>query len=120
MSTQTYFELLESMEAEAQSRRANLRHVCPICHLTLEAVGRYLDQLSLENVNDIPTRLAFRAAGGFCNRHTYQWAELHDALGTAILYEDLLREANKRIERGEFLPRRAVCLVGPTVPPSLP
>ncbi len=106
MPSQTYFELLEMMEAEAGPLRSGTRHTCPICRLSLAAVRRYLDLLSLENVNDIPTRLALRASNGFCSRHTYQWAELHDALATAIIYEDLLRETGKRIERGEFTARR--------------
>ena len=105
MPTQTYFELLEMLEAEGHSGRS--RHLCPVCRLTLQAVDRLLHQLSLEQVNEIETRQDLRAAGGFCNRHTYMWAALHDALGTAIIYEDLLREVGRRIERGDFLPRRA-------------
>ena len=100
MATQTYYELLERLEAEATSPRP--RHLCPVCDLTLIAVGRWLDLLSLENVNDIPTRQELRASGGFCPRHAYQWAAMHDALGTAIIYDDLLREVGKRIVRGEF------------------
>ncbi len=104
MPTQTYFELLEAFEREATHPRA--RHICPVCALALAAVQSWLEQLSLENVNDFDTRAALRGAGGFCNRHSWAWARLHDALGTAILYEDLLREAERRIERGDFAPRR--------------
>lgn len=108
MPSQTYFELVEMMETEVQPTAAErTRHACPVCRLTLAGVDRLLRLLSLENVNDGDTRNSLRQAGGFCNRHSYQWAELHDALGTAIIYEDLLRDAGRRIERGEFAPRRA-------------
>lgn len=107
MPTQTYFELLETMEAEAHpGKRGRARHVCQVCRLTLAGVDRLLHLLSLENVNDFDARQQLRRAGGFCNRHAYQWAKLHDALGTAIIYEDLLRDAARRIEQGEFAPRR--------------
>lgn len=118
MPTQTYFELLEMMEAEAaKTRRAE--HVCPVCRLTLKAVDGLLHLLSLENVNDVDTRLELRAAGGFCNRHAFQWAGLHDALGTAIIYEDLLREAGRRVERGDLISRRSG-LFGRSSPPPNP
>ncbi|MDB5082356.1 MAG: hypothetical protein JWP00_4280 [Chloroflexi bacterium] len=108
MPTQTYFEMLEMLEAEVHpGRPGRPRHLCPVCRLTLQGVDRFLHLISLENVTDVDTRLQLRQAGGFCNRHSYQWANLHDALGTAIIYEDLLREAAKRIEKGEFLSRRS-------------
>ena len=108
MPTQTYFEMLEMLEAEAHpGKPGRPRHLCPVCRLTLQGVDRFMHLISLENVTDVDTRLQLRAAGGFCNRHSYQWAQLHDALGTAIIYEDLLREASKRIDKGEFLARRS-------------
>ncbi len=119
MPTQTYFELLEMMQAEAAKHRRS-GHVCPICRMTLDAVDRLLHLLSLENVNDIETRQELRQSGGFCNRHSYQWAKLHDALGTAIIYEDLLREAERRIERGDFTPPKRAGLFGRSVTPANP
>ncbi len=108
MPTQTYFEMLEMLQAEAHpGKPGRPRHLCPVCRLTLQGVDRFLHLISLENVTDVDTRLQLRQAGGFCNRHSYQWAGLHDALGTAIIYEDLLREVSKRIEKGEFLARRS-------------
>ncbi len=115
MPTQTYFELLEMLEAEQNSHRS--AHLCPVCRLTLQAVDRLLHQLSLEQVNDIETRRVLRAAGGFCNRHAYMWAALHDALGTAIIFEDLLRDTGRRIQQGDFLPRRSG-LFGRPLPPG--
>jgi hypothetical protein len=108
MPTQTYYEMLEMLEAEVHpGRPGRPRHLCPVCRLTLQGVDRFLRLISLENVTDVDIRLQLRQSGGFCNRHSYQWANLHDALGTAIIYEDLLREAAKRIEKGEFLARRS-------------
>lgn len=107
MPTQTYFEMLEMLQAEGHTHRPSRnRHVCPVCRLTLQGVDRFMQLISLENVTDVDMRLQLRAAGGFCNRHSYQWLKLNDALGTAIIYEDLLREASKRIDKGEFQARR--------------
>jgi len=100
MATQTYYELLEIMQAEAGPRP---RHECPICRLALNGVNRYLQQLSLEQVNEVEMRLRLRLAGGFCNNHAYAWLGLHDALGTAIIYEDILREVGRRLAHGDFL-----------------
>ncbi len=64
---------------------------CPVCSLALSAVSRYLDALSYENVNDPRTRADMRAARGFCNRHAWQFVEeIHDGLGTAIIYRDVV------------------------------
>jgi hypothetical protein len=109
MATQTYYELLEMMQAEAGVRA---RHECSVCRLTLAGVDRYLRLISLENVNDFETRQQLRQAGGFCNRHAYAWAKLYDALGTAIIYEDMLREAGRKIERGDFAPRKSGGIFG--------
>src|SRR5438874_2101710 len=87
---------IPKIKADTPSTRSGRRHVCSVCRLTLESVDRLLHLLSLENVNDADTRQELRAAGGFCNRHSYMWSRLHDALGTAIIYEDLLRAASRR------------------------
>lgn len=66
---------------------------CPVCRLGLRAVSRHLDVLSYENVNDPRTRSELRAARGFCNWHAWQFAEeIHDGLGTAIIYRDIIGE----------------------------
>lgn len=66
---------------------------CPICRLGLRAARRYLDVLSYEGVNDPRWRAELRAARGFCNRHAWQFAEeIHDGLGTAIIYHDIVGE----------------------------
>ena len=77
----TYFEVL-SATGEGD---------CPVCHLGLRAVHRYLDGLSYEGVNDPGLRAALRSARGFCNHHAWQFAnEIRDGLGIAIIYRDVL------------------------------
>ncbi len=85
---QTFYELKERFEEAGQREE---RQVCPVCQLTKEGVMRYLGSLSYENVNDPQERARLRAAGGFCNRHSWQWYSLKDALGTAIIFEDVAR-----------------------------
>ena len=51
----------------------------------------YLDALLYEQVTDVDTRRAIRAAWGFCNWHTWMLSELAGSLfGAAIIYEDLV------------------------------
>jgi Family of unknown function (DUF6062) len=64
---------------------------CPICALALRAVGRFIQTLAYEQVNDPPMRDQLRAAGGFCHTHAYRWLrEARNVLGTALIYRDLL------------------------------
>jgi hypothetical protein len=64
---------------------------CPICALALRAVGRFIQTLAYEQVNDPPVRDQLRAAGGFCHSHAYRWLrEAHNVLGTALIYRDVL------------------------------
>lgn len=95
---QTYYELMERFEEAGQ--RVD-RQVCPICQLTKEGVMSYLGSLSYENVNDPQERAKLRAAGGFCNRHGWQWYGLKDALGTAIIYEDVARLFLQKLRQGD-------------------
>jgi len=77
----TYFEVLDALAEDG----------CPICRLGLRAVSRYFDVLSYEGVNDPGLRAQLRAARGFCNWHAWQFAEeVHDGLGAAIIYRDIL------------------------------
>lgn len=77
----TYFEL----------RDAATRGGCPICALVLETVARYLDATLYENVNDPRTRDAVVGARGYCNEHSWQLKGMPAALGTALMYRDIVR-----------------------------
>ncbi len=78
-----YFDLLEACKQEG----------CPVCTLTLVAVAHYLDAIIYESVNDPPTRLELVAASGYCNEHSWQLRDMGAALGAAIMYRDVLRQA---------------------------
>ena len=77
----TYYEVLDALQEDG----------CPICRLGLRAVSRYLHVLSYEGVNDAGNRAELCRARGFCHGHAWQFAtEVHDGLGTAIIYRDVL------------------------------
>ncbi len=83
-----HFDLLEVLKGET----------CPICRLMSRHVARYLDTISYEAVNDVQIRDRLRAALGFCPTHSWQWLELNNALATAIIYQDVLRELRRRLD----------------------
>lgn len=72
---------------------------CPMCRLVDDASRRYLAALLHEQVNDVETRRALRAAGGFCNWHTWMLRDVPDsAFGAAVLAEDVLARAIERFD----------------------
>jgi hypothetical protein len=71
---------------------------CPVCRLAVRSVGRWLASVAYDQVNDIELRNELRAARGFCNVHAHRWlAEVHSVLGTAIVYEDLLKASLREL-----------------------
>jgi hypothetical protein len=66
---------------------------CPICQVALNGVDSYLDALFYEFVNDVGIRDNLRRSLGFCREHAWLAIDKRfaDALGTGIIYEDLLR-----------------------------
>ena len=70
---------------------------CPVCRLAAAAVARYLDDLIYENVNEIELRETLRAAGGFCNEHSWQLERMHAAFGVSIVYRDVLNNMARRL-----------------------
>jgi hypothetical protein len=95
-----YFDVLEALAEPG----------CPVCRLGLTSVARYLDALSYESVNDPGVREQLRGARGFCNLHAWQFADLRNGLGAAIIYHDvlgaLLRQVDEELARvrGRVLP----------------
>lgn len=73
---------------------------CALCLFAVEAVRRFVDNLFYENVNDPPTRDRIRAGGGFCRYHAQMVSTQSDALGTAIILEDVVKSVLRDIERG--------------------
>lgn len=72
---------------------------CPVCRIIEAALLRYLDLLIHENVNDLPFRDELRLAGGFCTNHAWWLVDKMRgaALGTAIMYRDVLHSLDQRL-----------------------
>jgi hypothetical protein len=71
---------------------------CAICGLVRRGVQRYLDGLTYENVNDPAIRDRIRAARGFCAPHGQQLHAARSALGSAIIYRDVLRSVRGALD----------------------
>ena len=77
-----YFRLLEACAGPG----------CPLCRCLEAESRRYLDALLYEQVTDLDTRRAIRRSWGFCKAHTWMLPQAGGAaLGTAIIWEDLVR-----------------------------
>lgn len=70
---------------------------CLLCRLVRTDTRRYIESVLYESVNDVGFRARWRASRGFCHRHAWILAEFQDALGTAILYEDLIRHYGDKL-----------------------
>lgn len=90
----TAFELMRVLE----KRQA----LCPICVFVTDAILHHVDLLFYENVNDGSTRDKIRRGEGFCRYHAQMVSNQADALGSAIILEDVLKNVLHDIERGEF------------------
>jgi len=76
-----YFDLLDACKQPS----------CPVCHLSLERVRRYLDGILHEYVNDPGVRSDLRRSFGYCNQHAWWLTEsLGDVLGVAIIQRDVV------------------------------
>lgn len=87
-----YHDLLERLQAEG----------CPVCALTLRAVGRHLRAYVVEGVNDLDIRARLRASRGYCNRHAHQfWGEIRHQLGVAMIYQDVVINLIRALEAAD-------------------
>lgn len=93
-----FFVLLEALQQVG----------CAACRLADQAGRRFLQTLFYEQVTDGIVRARLRRAGGFCREHTRLALKLGDALGSSIIYGDLLGEASRSL--GGKSPARS-CLV---------
>src|SRR6266508_5162397 len=87
---------------------------CPICRLGLAGVYRWLDTFAYESVNDYTIRSALRASKGFCTTHAWQLVdELHDLMGAAIVYRDVIHTTLSSVmdaaQRPDVLQPEGVC-----------
>jgi hypothetical protein len=76
----SYFELRDACNGPG----------CPLCRVLARKVHRYLDSFFYENVNDPSVREKLRDGLGFCRTHALKAVTMGDALGVAIIYQDLL------------------------------
>lgn len=74
---------------------------CPICRLCSQAVDRYLDHLLYESVNDPGVRRNIRRSWGFCKEHAWQLQQKGDALGIAIIYQDVIATILRTLSRAQ-------------------
>ena len=97
MPSSTSYELLQACNKPG----------CPICRVEQDAVERYLDSLLYESVNDIQVREHLRASLGFCREHARLAVEknLGNALGFAIIYQDVINTVLKQMGSQAELPR---------------
>jgi hypothetical protein len=73
---------------------------CVICRLSVRSVGRYIQALAYEQVNDLGVRRELRQSRGLCNQHAYRWLrEAHSVLGTALIYRDVIQAALADLDR---------------------
>jgi hypothetical protein len=70
---------------------------CVLCRLISTRTRRHIESVLYESVNDTGFRDQWRAARGFCHRHSWILAEFKDGLGTAILYEDVINHYGERL-----------------------
>ena len=65
---------------------------CPVCQVVVQAVSHYIRSIFYEKINDRELRAELRESRVFCVRHAWQALQpgLGDALGGAILYQDIL------------------------------
>ena len=79
---------------------------CPVCRSEQRSIERYINNLFYESVNDVTTRERLRASLGFCREHTHLILDkrLGNALGFAIIYQDLITNILRGFEKDAATP----------------
>lgn len=74
---------------------------CPVCDREADTVRRSLEALLHEQVTDPLLRRRLRQSHGLCSTHTELLASLpHANLAVALIYQDLLRDAQEQLRLG--------------------
>lgn len=102
-----YFNLLDALKAPG----------CAPCRLGRRAAEQYLEAILYESVNDAGTQHTLAEAHGLCPTHSEHLLRLRDSLGTAILYDAVLRHLLEELPqngspRADWLERLATRLGG--------
>jgi len=79
---------------------------CPVCTLVRRAGARYVESIFNESMLDPDVRRKLAESLGFCYDHTWRSIDLKlsDALGHAILYQDLVENVLQTITGNERNP----------------
>ena len=83
---------------------------CPICTLVETMNDNHIRILLYESVNDRSLRKRFMKEEGFCKRHAGKALEAGSPLNQAILYDALLEDILKRLEKDKPLHTQTPCL----------
>ena len=80
--------------------------VCPVCTLVQRAGARYIEGTFNESMLDPGIRQNLTESMGFCYEHTWQSIDLKlsEALGHAMLYQDLVKHVLSTIAENENNP----------------
>lgn len=86
---------------------------CPVCRASVRAAAKYLESFLWENVNDFGVRDVLRKDHGFCREHSLALLQVaaarSEALGVAILYEDLLERIERELANARPSRRSRAC-----------
>ena len=84
---------------------------CPLCRLAEKSVSAYLGALMYELVNDPEARDQIRETLGFCHAHAHHLITMTgSALGTGIIYRDVVNTVLKQLEGARYSPPGGVPL----------
>lgn len=92
--TRTAYELRDLLQQQPKS--------CCICLFAHAGVRARIDAIFYEQVTDRDVRATIRAARGFCRRHSHMVSEHADALGTALIMQDILINELRSLEEGGY------------------
>ncbi len=92
----------------AAARRSALEAgVCPLCAAAFDAVYDFLCHWQYALATDAAAQRAFRAAGGFCARHTWLLERVSSPHGLSLGYPPLLDHLAGQLQRLAGLPAAA-------------
>ncbi|NLK45239.1 MAG: hypothetical protein GX297_01070 [Treponema sp.] len=82
---------------------------CPLCTIINERIDRYIDGMLFEHISDRTFRAQYKAAGGFCNRHSEILLSYRDGLAVAILGRDTLQDYIADFKKHRIRKRKEIC-----------
>ncbi len=92
----------------AVERSALAAGTCPLCAAAFDAVYDFLCHWQYALATDAAAQRAFRAAGGFCARHTWLLERVSSPHGLSIGYPPLLDHLADQLQRLAGLPAEAM------------